>query len=201
MRTVRPRRREHAASRRKLTREDWMRAALEAMRAGGLSAVAIEPLASTLGATKGSFYWHFHDRDELVAASLGWWRADTETVLAHVEELPGRPDRLAGLVQTCFAPESRRVLLAMLCAAEHPLVAPVLASMLEDRIAFTARVFATGATPDQQDVRHATECWTRWIGSLMLHAAAPDSLAGVSLPTPDEARGYAAALLAVAETT
>lgn len=177
-----------------------MRAALDAMRAGGLGAVAIEPLAGTLGATKGSFYWHFHDRDELVAACIGWWQADTATVLAHVEELPERPDRLAGLVQTCFSLENRRVLLAMLCSAEHPLVAPLLASMLADRIALTARVLAAGPTPDEQDVRRASDCWTRWVGALMLHAAAPEGL-GVGLPTAQEARAYAAQLLTVAETS
>lgn len=178
-----------------------MRAALAALRSGGIGAVSIEPLASTLGATKGSFYWHFHDRDELVAASIGWWLADTETTLAHVEELPDPPDRLAGLVQTCFELESRRVMLAMLRSAEHPLVAPLLADMLSERIAFTARVFATGPTPDEADTRRATDCWTRWIGLLMLHTAAPDGQLGVSLPTPDEARGYAASLLTAADST
>jgi Bacterial regulatory proteins, tetR family len=33
-------------------------AALAAIAKGGLAAVAVEPLAARLGATKGSFYWH-----------------------------------------------------------------------------------------------------------------------------------------------
>src|SRR4051794_41398282 len=47
---------------RTLDRERWEAAALDAFEAGGLRAVAVEPLARALGVTKGSFYWHFKDR-------------------------------------------------------------------------------------------------------------------------------------------
>ena len=45
-----------------LTAEDWARAALEAIAEDGVTAVAVEPLARSLGVTKGSFYWHFANR-------------------------------------------------------------------------------------------------------------------------------------------
>src|SRR5580698_155106 len=48
--------------RKTLTRADWIATALDAMARDGLRAVAVEPLAERLGATKGSFYWHFRDR-------------------------------------------------------------------------------------------------------------------------------------------
>jgi AcrR family transcriptional regulator len=38
-----------------LSRDDWTRAALEALAAAGLAGVAVEPLARRLGASKGSF--------------------------------------------------------------------------------------------------------------------------------------------------
>ena len=41
---------------RSLTRDDWSKAGLAAMAAGGVRSIAVEPLAKTLGATKGSFY-------------------------------------------------------------------------------------------------------------------------------------------------
>ena len=56
-----------------LTREDWTRAALLAIAEGGTGAVAVEPLAARLGATKGSFYWHFRSRSDLLAAALATW--------------------------------------------------------------------------------------------------------------------------------
>ena len=48
-----------ATEKRQLTAHDWAVTALEAMGQGGAAAVAIEPLAKRLGATRGSFYWHF----------------------------------------------------------------------------------------------------------------------------------------------
>ena len=41
--------------------------------------MAVEPLAKRLGATKGSFYWHFDNRDALIAATA---RAHGATLLA-----------------------------------------------------------------------------------------------------------------------
>jgi AcrR family transcriptional regulator len=57
----------------RLSREDWERAALDAIAEGGLAAVAVEPLARRLGVTKGSFYAHFANREELVLAALRRW--------------------------------------------------------------------------------------------------------------------------------
>ena len=49
-----------------LTPGDWARAALAAIARGGIAAVAVESIAADLGATKGSFYWHFKNRDALI---------------------------------------------------------------------------------------------------------------------------------------
>jgi AcrR family transcriptional regulator len=56
-----------------LSRAEWARAALEAIGEGGTGAVTIDLLAARLGATRGSFYWHFRDRDELIREALGLW--------------------------------------------------------------------------------------------------------------------------------
>ena len=60
-------------AKRRLSREDWENAALDAIAAGGLAAVAVEPLAARLGVTKGSFYAHFAGRDALIEAALAAW--------------------------------------------------------------------------------------------------------------------------------
>ncbi|SHH64250.1 transcriptional regulator, TetR family [Jatrophihabitans endophyticus] len=63
-------------------REVWVDAATRALAAGGgPQAVRVEALARLVGATKGSFYWHFADRDALLAAVLDTW-----------EEHAGPPD-------------------------------------------------------------------------------------------------------------
>jgi AcrR family transcriptional regulator len=50
-----------------------------------VDAVRVEPLAKTLGVTKGSFYWHFKDRGDLLRAVLDKWRR--RATLAVVEKL------------------------------------------------------------------------------------------------------------------
>ena len=56
-----------------LTREDWITGAWEMLGDVGLDGVRVEPLARRLGVTKGSFYWHFRDRQELLDVLLDLW--------------------------------------------------------------------------------------------------------------------------------
>lgn len=58
----------------KLTRNDWLDAAFNAVVEGGFEHVRVLALAQTLGVTRGSFYWHFTDHADLVAALLARWR-------------------------------------------------------------------------------------------------------------------------------
>src|SRR5262245_7462490 len=59
------------------SRADWLRAARLALRRRGPDAVRVEPLARALGVTKGSFYWHFRDRSDLLEALLKEWEDET----------------------------------------------------------------------------------------------------------------------------
>jgi AcrR family transcriptional regulator len=56
-----------------LTREDWIDGAWEMLGESGVDGVRIEPLARRLGVTKGSFYWHFKERQELIDELLDRW--------------------------------------------------------------------------------------------------------------------------------
>lgn len=71
-------------------RSAWVEAGLRALAAGGPDAIRIEALARTLGATKGSFYWHFDNRDALLADVLdAWERVSVDEVIARVEDGDG----------------------------------------------------------------------------------------------------------------
>jgi AcrR family transcriptional regulator len=84
----------------KAGRPDWIMAALTLLGRGGIDAVRVEPLAEKLGVTKGSFYWHFKDRDALHAAMLEAWQAGTtQNVIDRVEkESRSRDARLGRLI-------------------------------------------------------------------------------------------------------
>src|SRR3546814_19865364 len=70
-----------------LTADCWAEAALDAIAGGGLDAVAVEPLARRLGVTKGSFYWHFANRDALLRAALPRWeRTEPAAIVPRIRQ-------------------------------------------------------------------------------------------------------------------
>ena len=74
-----------------LGQKDWLRAARLALLRGGVEAVKVERLSQDLRVTKGSFYWHFKDRDELLALLLGEW--EEELLREIIPQLRGRRGR------------------------------------------------------------------------------------------------------------
>ena len=66
----------------RLSRADWVEAALQTLAEGGISNVRVEVLAKHLKVTKGSFYWHFVDRNDLLAEMLETWRVNLTTSVA-----------------------------------------------------------------------------------------------------------------------
>ena len=71
-------------------KSQWTQAALEALRKGGVAGVRVERLAADLGITKGSFYWHFRGRGELLEALLEFWASEmTEAEFERVQAVRG----------------------------------------------------------------------------------------------------------------
>jgi len=57
----------------RLTRQDWIDAAIELLTQAGIGAVSVEQLGTRLGVTRGSIYDHFSDREDLLRAMLDYW--------------------------------------------------------------------------------------------------------------------------------
>lgn len=73
-----------------LTRDDWLDAAAGLIVEGGFDALRILTLARRLGVSRGSFYWHFRDHQDLVRSFLERWR---QRRVAELELLqPGDDD-------------------------------------------------------------------------------------------------------------
>ena len=73
-----------------LTRENWIDFALQRLTEEGIDKVTITGLARELSVTKGSFYWHFKDRDDLLQAMLTRWeQTGSKLVFGEVERVGG----------------------------------------------------------------------------------------------------------------
>lgn len=176
--------------RKRLTAQDWIDAGHAALAGGGVAAIAVEPLAARLGATKGSFYWHFADRGALLEAVLAHWeRVETEAVIALGDAEPDLLARMRALLALALEPPGAAVELALQPTADHPLVAPVLARVTRRRLDYLGATFAgLGFAPDEA-ARRGLLAYTAYLGHTQLAHATPDLL-------PDPA-GYVDSVVAV----
>ena len=67
-------RRKLASRRTQLDRGNWIENAIDVLARDGVGGLRVEVLAKRCGVTKGSFYWHFKDRQDLLAAILEHWK-------------------------------------------------------------------------------------------------------------------------------
>ncbi|MEV5123283.1 TetR/AcrR family transcriptional regulator [Streptomyces decoyicus] len=167
-----------SGTRQRLTAQDWAEAALAAMGEGGLAAVAVEPLAARLGATKGSFYWHFANRDALIEAALKHWEeVGTEAVIAEVEAEPDPGERLRVLLVRATNRSAADPLdVSLLATAAHPRVAAALARVTARRIGYVAALFVELGFPEEEARRRGLLAYTACLGHTQLGHAVPESL-------------------------
>jgi AcrR family transcriptional regulator len=144
-----------------------------------LAAVAVEPLATRLGTTKGSFYWHFPNRDALVAAALEHWeRTTTDEVIAEIVAIS---DDSAARLRALFKrvtelAGSNRIEVALLATADHPLVAPVLERVTRRRMDYCAGLFAQLGLGPAESRRRALLAYSAYLGHAQLAHSTPDVL-------------------------
>jgi len=168
-----------ASSQRRLSRDDWITAALGAIADGGLAAVAVEPLAARLGATKGSFYWHFENRDALLEAAIRRWEKETTTdVVADIttaHDAPASQFRrlVAGVIERA---EQDRVGPALLANAAHPAVAPALDRVTATRLNLIATVLRRLGFPPAEARRRALLAYSAYLGHSQLVHSTPGVL-------------------------
>ena len=186
---VRPR------ERKTLTRADWTGAALDALARDGLRAVAVEPLAERLGATKGSFYWHFRDRNALLEAAVTHWeRTATDDLIARLEDIDDAAERARATVG--WVAESDRdmqIFMVLLWNADHPVIGPVISRILTKRMAFSLRVREQCGEDAEQARLSMMYAYSVLLGLQLLRRASPQLVPEGG--TPQGLREYVASLI------
>ena len=126
----------------RLAREDWVDAAYARFSDGGIGAVSVEAVARDLGATKGSFYWHFTDRGALVDDVLTRWEElETERLIDLVDRVEDPAERLAKLLEVIAHRTTERSGERTLFAEAASLgITDVVARATERRVSYTARL-------------------------------------------------------------
>lgn len=158
------------AERSRLSAADWEGAALDLIAEHGVFAVAVEPLARRLGVTKGSFYWHFANRDALLDATLRRWEhADAEGLMTQVDRIVDPRERLVELFRrTSREMRSHVIYSALLKALDHPAVQPVMQRVSQRRIQYLAVAFRSLGLARREAMDRARLAYSAYVGFLQL---------------------------------
>jgi AcrR family transcriptional regulator len=156
------------ARKQRLHRDDWAKAALDAWAEEGMHAVAVEPVATRLGATKGSFYWHFSTRDDLVHAALVRWQARaTDGVISELVPIQDPQERLRRLLRRALDEwPGARLDRAVLAATDSPLVQPIVRDVTIRRRNFMADTYREMGLPEKEAHSRAGLAYAAYVGLL-----------------------------------
>jgi AcrR family transcriptional regulator len=173
----------------RLSAQDWARAALKAIADGGLAAVAVEPLARTLGVTKGSFYAHYRNRDELITAALTEWaRSHGDEGLAEFAAIADPARRLRELLTAvvhAVQPLAPSVHLSLLGDRNDPRIRDAVRRVNRARLELLARTYRELGLPPDRAASRARVAYAAILG--LLHLAQTDPDAPPSAVLADEA--------------
>jgi len=139
-----------------LTRENWISGAWDMLGESGLDGVRVEPLARRLGVTKGSFYWHFKGRSELLEALLDrWFSIWDDQMSPNMETAINPAERIWALFESVVGRVTRGQTVALrMLSHDDPDVAARLEVRDNQRLAFLmAQLEAIGFSRDEARVR------------------------------------------------
>jgi AcrR family transcriptional regulator len=102
------------------SRDDWVDAAWQLLGEAGVDGVRVEALARKLGVTKGSFYWHFKNRQDLIDALFDrWFGLREESHDDFLRDNPTPQDRLWKVIERGITRGTRGHAAALRLWAQH----------------------------------------------------------------------------------
>jgi AcrR family transcriptional regulator len=161
-----------------LTAADWAEAALQLIAEAGLGKLTVDTLAKRLGVTKGSFYWHFKGRSDLLAAALDRWeQRSTGEAMKALDAFADPRRRLSLLIDASLQPPRARSLYAALAeAAEDPVVGRVLNRVGTARVDYLEACYKELGLGGPLAKATAVFAYAAYRGLLQLAHEAPGSL-------------------------
>ncbi len=162
---------------RRLTRQDWIQAAIALGTEVGFDRIAVDALAPRLGATRGSFYWHFTDRAALIDAVLQTWEEQaTASVIAALDDRP-TTDAVEQVVAAAFgaSAEEDAAEWRLITAADDPQIGPVVARVHRRREEFLRELLLRRGVASAVAAERARLAYAAYLGSLALRQLDPSS--------------------------
>lgn len=143
-----------------LDRTAWIKTAIDVLSEEGITGVRVEVLAKRCGVTKGSFYWHFRDRQDLLDALLQVWKEGRMLdIVKQTRAEPGKElERLYHVIDVYSTSRNRRGIRIELAVRDWARRDPAAAHVVEEvdamRLDLAGRLFlATGCSAKEAAAR------------------------------------------------
>ncbi|MCK0507652.1 MULTISPECIES: TetR/AcrR family transcriptional regulator [Aromatoleum] len=139
-----------------LDRDAWVVAATDVLAEEGIAGLRVEVLAKRLKVTKGSFYWHFQDRRDLLMAVLQTWRdGRIRDIVKQTRADPGRElEQIYYVIDIYSTSRSRRGAMIELAvrdwARRDPEAAAIVAEVDDIRLRCARDLFLACGVPMEE---------------------------------------------------
>ncbi|MGV2831881.1 TetR/AcrR family transcriptional regulator [Myxosarcina sp. GI1(2024)] len=141
-----------------LTKIDWIDAGWVLMANKGVAAVKVEVLARQLDVSKGSFYWHFKNRQELLEGILQRWENETMWLIEESQKAATPKERLIRLFaladEMCNQPDPEAAI--FIWANQEPAVQERVRIIETKRVSYLERLLQDYGF-DEAEARHKAE--------------------------------------------
>lgn len=130
----------------RVSKRQWLAAALDLLASEGVEGVRVTELARALRISRSGFYWHFRNRDELLEDMKAYWVDEySQQIISEVlDQDDTLQNRLLNLVSLIRTRQSGRYDLAFTAWAKRdPLVHELLDRVRDMRIAFVKRLLSS----------------------------------------------------------
>lgn len=153
-----------------LSAGDWEKQALVLIAEKGIRSVAVESLAASMGVTKGSFYWHFRNRDSLLEQSLiRWEKHDAANLHTALSAIADPRERLRSFFRRTGREKLTHNVYSSLCtASDHPQVEPLLERVAARRMQHIEKAFEEIGFAAKEASHRARLTYSAYLGFLQL---------------------------------
>jgi AcrR family transcriptional regulator len=164
-----------ASPRPQLDPDRWVEAAIDVLARDGIAGLRVEVLAKRCGVTKGSFYWHFKDRQALLDAVLAFWKEGRIRDIEKVTSVaPGKErDQLHYAIEVYGASRNRKgmaIELAIRDWARHDAqAATVVESVDLYRLECTRKLFVAAGMSDAEAKSRSLLLYACVFGLSLMH--------------------------------
>ena len=162
-------------ARKQLDRQGWVEGAIETLADEGLAGMRVETLARRLGVTKGSFYWHFKDRQDLLQDVLQTWKTGRlRDIDKRSEAEPGKErEQLLSIIDIYSSSRNRKGISIELAmrdwARRDPLASAVVEEVDTYRLNNARRLYVTSGVTDDEAIRRSQLLYAYVFGQSLMN--------------------------------